>query len=56
MEKIQIGKQIPKVSKKVRPATLISEHYGPSTSRYSAKRITVTVAPGDKHVGNNLSE
>ena len=25
------------------------EHYGPSTSRYSAKRIYVLVKPGDKY-------
>ncbi len=25
------------------------DHYGPSTSRYSPKRIHVVVAPGDKH-------
>lgn len=25
------------------------EHYGPSTSRYSAKRIHIVVEPGDKY-------
>ena len=28
---------------------LIDEYYGPSTSRYSAKRIYVRVGPGDKN-------
>jgi hypothetical protein len=27
----------------------LDEHYGPSTSRYSAKRIHILVKPGDKH-------
>ncbi len=27
----------------------INDHYGPSTSRYSPKRIYIRVAPGDKH-------
>jgi len=25
------------------------EHYGPTTSRYSPKRITIRVEPGDKY-------
>lgn len=28
---------------------IIADNYGPSTSRYSAKRIYITVGPGDKH-------
>lgn len=28
---------------------LISENYGPSTSRYSPKRIRIIVEPGDKY-------
>jgi len=27
----------------------INEHYGPSTTRYSPKRVHVLVEPGDKH-------
>lgn len=27
----------------------LSDHYGPTTSRYSPKRIYIRVAPGDKH-------
>ncbi len=27
----------------------VNEHWGPSTSRYSAKRIYIRVGPGDKH-------
>lgn len=27
----------------------INDEYGPSTSRYSEKRIYITVEPGDKH-------
>jgi hypothetical protein len=27
----------------------LDEHYGPATSRYSPKRIHVTVEPGDKY-------
>lgn len=27
----------------------ICDHYGPSTSRYSEKRIYITVEPGDKY-------
>lgn len=27
----------------------LDEHYGPSTSRYSPKRIYLSVKPGDKH-------
>jgi len=27
----------------------LNDHYGPSTSRYSPKRIYVRVEPGDKH-------
>ncbi|MDO8526772.1 MAG: hypothetical protein Q7T03_03685 [Deltaproteobacteria bacterium] len=27
---------------------LLNEHYGPSTSRYSPKRIHITIEPGDK--------
>ena len=30
----------------------ILEHYGPSTSRYSPKRIHVLVKPGDKYEGS----
>ncbi|MCC5788372.1 MAG: hypothetical protein JJT75_01965 [Opitutales bacterium] len=26
----------------------INEHYGPSTTRYSPKRIRITIEPGDK--------
>lgn len=26
----------------------INDHYGPSTSRYSPKRIHITIEPGDK--------
>lgn len=26
----------------------INDHYGPTTGRYSKKRIYVTIAPGDK--------
>lgn len=33
---------------------LLDEHYCPSTSRYSAKRIYICVEPGDKH-GNSFS-
>jgi hypothetical protein len=29
----------------------INEHYGPSTSRYSPKRIYISVKPGDKSQG-----
>lgn len=28
---------------------IIADNYGPNTSRYSAKRIYITVRPGDKH-------
>lgn len=28
---------------------LINEHYGPSTNRYSEKRIHISVGPGDKY-------
>ena len=28
---------------------LLNDYYGPSTSRYSAKRIRITVEPGDKY-------
>jgi hypothetical protein len=28
---------------------ILNEYYGPSTSRYSAKRIYILVKPGDKH-------
>lgn len=28
---------------------LLDDEYGPSTSRYSAKRIYITVKPGDKY-------
>ncbi len=31
----------------------ICDHYGPSTSRYSKKRIYITVSPGDKYENNN---
>ena len=27
----------------------LNDHYGPSTSRYSPKRIYIVVKPGDKH-------
>lgn len=27
----------------------LDEHYGPTTSRYSPKRIRILVEPGDKH-------
>ena len=27
----------------------VLEHYGPTTSRYSPKRIHITVQPGDKY-------
>jgi len=30
---------------------LVAEHYGPSTSRYSPKRIRISVEPGDKYEG-----
>lgn len=30
----------------------INDHYGPSTSRYSAKRIQITIEPGDKWEGD----
>jgi hypothetical protein len=30
---------------------LVAENYGPSTSRYSAKRIRISVEPGDKYEG-----
>ena len=30
----------------------INDHYGPSTSRYSAKRIHITIEPGDKWEGD----
>ena len=33
---------------------LLDEHYGPSTSRYSPKRIYISVEPGDKH-GDSFS-
>lgn len=33
---------------------LLNENYGPSTSRYSRKRIYINVEPGDKH-GNSFS-
>jgi hypothetical protein len=33
---------------------LLDEHYGPSTSRYSPKRIYIRVEPGDKH-GDSFS-
>jgi len=29
----------------------IDEHYGPSTSRYSKRRIFIRVEPGDKYEG-----
>ena len=29
----------------------LDEHYGPSTSRYSPKRIHISVEPGDKFQG-----
>lgn len=28
---------------------VLNEYYGPSTGRYSPKRIYIRVAPGDKH-------
>jgi hypothetical protein len=31
----------------------INDHYGPSTSRYSAKRIHITIDPGDKWQGDH---
>ena len=30
---------------------VLDEEFGPSTSRYSAKRIFIRVEPGDKHEG-----
>lgn len=32
---------------------LLNDHYGPSTSRYSSKRILITIQPGDKWVGDH---
>jgi hypothetical protein len=31
----------------------INDHYGPSTSRYSPKRIHITIEPGDKFEGDS---
>lgn len=31
----------------------LNDHYGPSTSRYSPKRIRITVEPGDKWQGDH---
>ena len=31
----------------------LNDHYGPSTSRHSPKRIRITVEPGDKWQGND---
>ncbi len=30
----------------------VKEHYGPSTSRYSPKRIYINIEPGDKYEEN----
>ncbi len=27
----------------------VNEHYGPTTSRYSAKRVRISIEPGDKY-------
>jgi len=32
----------------------INDHYGPSTSRYSPKRIRITIEPGDKWEGDSV--
>lgn len=32
---------------------LLNEHYGPSTSRHSSKRIRITIEPGDKWAGDH---
>lgn len=32
----------------------LDEEYGPSTSRYSQKRITINVEPGDKFEGKSV--
>jgi hypothetical protein len=31
----------------------INDHFGPSTSRYSPKRIRITIEPGDKREGDS---
>lgn len=34
----------------------INDHYGPSTSRYSPKRIHITIKPGDKWEGDRSAD
>ena len=34
----------------------LDEHYGPTTGRYSPKRIYISVKPGDKHLDFDKDE